>query len=91
MAGADNIEINLNGFTITSAPGPAATGIDSAGFTGLVVRRGVYQGFGIRRSSPGTNSKVIETKLSGNGTGITGAFDCLIVMNTIVGNAGGTA
>ena len=43
-----------------------------------------------RRSSPGTNSKVIETKLSGNGAGVaSGPYDCLIVMNTIVGNSGG--
>ena len=46
VAGADNIEIDLNGFTIVSPGGGGANGIDSAGFTGLVVRRGVVQGFG---------------------------------------------
>ena len=91
VAGADNIEIDLNGFTITSPPGPAATGIDSAGFTGLTVRRGVVQGFGIAGMIAGTNSKVIETKLSGNGAGVTAAVDCLVVMNTIAGNAGAPA
>ena len=87
VAGADDIEIDLNGFTIVSPPGPAATGIDSAGFTGLVVRRGVVDGFGIAAIIAGSNSKVIETKLTGNGEGVTAASDCLIVMNTITGNS----
>ena len=88
VAGADNIEIDLNGFTILAPVGPPATGIDSAGFTGLVVRGGVVQGFGGPGIIAGTSSKVIETKLSGNGTGVASALDCLIVMNTVVGNTG---
>jgi Right handed beta helix region/Periplasmic copper-binding protein (NosD) len=86
VAGADNIEIDLNGFTIVSPPGPAATGIDSAGFVGLVVRRGVVQGFGGAAIIAGSDSKVIETKLSGNSSGVMSGVDCLIVMNTIVDN-----
>jgi hypothetical protein len=86
VAGADNIKIDLNGFTVISPGGPVATGIDSAGFTGLVVRGGVVQGFNGPGIIAGSNSKVIETKVSGNGGGVTGASDCLIVMNTIVGN-----
>ena len=86
VAGADNIEIDLDGFAIISPGGGGGPGIDSAGFTGLTVRHGVVQGFSGSAISAGTRSKVIETKLSGNGSGIVGAIDCLIVMNRIVDN-----
>jgi hypothetical protein len=86
-AGADNIEINLNGFTIVS-PGGGGTGIDSAGFSGLTVRRGVVQGFGGAGIVPGTNSKVFEMKVTGNGLGVIGGFQCLVVMSVVTGNLG---
>src|SRR5262249_16414489 len=86
VAGADNIEIDLNGFTIVSPGGGAVNGIDSAGFSGLVVRNGVVHGFGGAGIVAGSDSKVIETKLTGNGSGISGASNCLIVSNSIACN-----
>jgi len=92
-AGAANIEIDLNGFTIMSTGGAAANGIDSAGFGGLVVRNGLVAGFTGSGIVAGVHSKVIETKVSSNASGVTGASECLIVMNTINGStaAGGEA
>ena len=89
VLGASNVEIDLNGFTITSTGGGGAIGIDSAGFSGLTVRGGVIDGFGGAAIAAGSESKVIETKLSNNGAGVTGAGNCLIVMNTVAFNAGG--
>jgi len=88
VAGAPNVEIDLNGFTIVSPGAGGAVGIDSAGFAGLVVRRGVVAGFAGAAISAGPESKVIETKLTGNGGGVAGGFTCLVVMNNIVSNTG---
>lgn len=88
VAGAPNIEIDLNGFTIVSPGAGGAIGIDSAGFPGLVVRRGVITGFDGAAISAGDGSKVIETRLTGNGAGVASATNCLVVMNTIIGNTG---
>jgi hypothetical protein len=84
---AENVTIDLNGFTITSPGAGGAIGIDSAGFAGLVVRNGTVQGFGGPAIVAGFGSKVIETKLTMNGDGVIGGNGCLIVMNTIRDNA----
>ena len=88
VLGAANVEIDLNGFAITGAGGGGAIGIDSAGFGNLTVRGGTVEGFGGAAIAASTGSKVIETSLIGNGAGITGGSDCLIVMNTIGANGG---
>jgi hypothetical protein len=88
VLGASNIDIDLNGFAITSTGGGGAIGIDSAGFGNLTVTDGTVEGFGGAAIAASTGSKVIETSLIGNGAGIAGGSDCLIVMNTIGANAG---
>jgi len=89
IAGADDIEIDLNGFEILSPGGGAPFGIDSAGFTGLSVRNGSIRGFDAGPAIMlGPEGRVTETKLRFNGAGIDGGFNCLVVMNVIVGNTG---
>lgn len=89
VAGADDIEIDLNGFEILSPGGGAPSGIDSAGFTGMSVRNGSIRGFdGGPAIVLGPDGRVTETKLRFNGAGIDGASTCLIVMNVIAGNVG---
>jgi len=90
VAGDDNVEVNLNGFRIEGSPGPFAVGVDSAGFSGLVVRNGAIRLFGGPGVALGSGGKIFETTLFGNGgaggAAIDGGFNCLIVHNVVVGN-----
>ncbi len=87
--GPPNVDIDLNGFTITGAGGPGA-GILVGPATGVTIHDGVITGFGGAgiAAAPGPELKVFKLRISGNGAGITGTFGCLIVENTIVGNTG---
>lgn len=86
LVSADFVEIDLNGFSITSGGQPGAIGIIGSG-KALVVRRGVVRGFGVAGVVAGDDSKVIEMTLTGNGVGVESGSDCSIVGNTIVDNA----
>ena len=89
VIGAANVELDLNGFTITSPGGGGPNGIDAAGNIGLTVRRGAVTGFGGTGILLGPDSKVIEMRVATNGTGIGGGGGtCLIVMSVITGNTG---
>jgi hypothetical protein len=91
VAGADNITIDLNGFVVLGAGGGPAIGIDNAGFTTLVVRNGTVRGFDGHGISLGTDGRVFDTTVFGNGAsggpGIEG-FNCLLVHNVVSGNSG---
>lgn len=83
--GANNVEIDLNGFTIQSAGG-GGIGIDAGLFSGLTVRKGVVQGFAGAGIAAASESKLIELKLTGNGVGVIGGINCLILNSNVVGN-----
>ena len=90
VVGPPNVDIDLNGFTITGAGGPGGDGIFVGPALGVTIHDGVITGFGGPgiAAAPGPELKVFKLRVGGNGAGITGGFDCLIVDNTIVGNAG---
>lgn len=90
VAGPPNVEIDLNGFAISTVfPVFGVEGISAAGSIGLTVRGGVIEGFGGAGIAAGSDAKIFQNRISGNGAGITGVFQCLIVENVVTGNVAG--
>jgi hypothetical protein len=89
LVGPPNVDIDLNGFTITGG-GAGTVGIFVGPAFGVTIHDGVIEGFGAAgiTAAPALELKVFRTRISANGVGILGAFGCLIVENTIVGNTG---
>ena len=90
ITAAPNIDIDLNGFEIASGGAGGAIAIDGSSDSGLTVRNGSIVGFGGPAIFLGPESTVRHMKIRGNGAGIVGGFNCLIVMNVITGNSLGT-
>jgi hypothetical protein len=90
--GADDVEIDLNGFTIVG-PG-SGTGIEESGRSGLTVRNGVIEDFSIGIAAK-NDSKLIDLRLSGNNQGVIAGHGGVLVgpgstvtANTISSNHG---
>lgn len=89
VVSAPNVEIDLNGFSVTGAGGAAATGIVGSS-VGLVVENGTITGFSGPGVALGGEAKLLELHVSANGGGgVIGAAACLIENSVIAGNSGG--
>jgi parallel beta-helix repeat protein len=79
---ADNVTIDLNGFTLRGFAGSTNGGIDAQAGDGLVVRNGAIQGWGYVGVSAAGNTAVIEDLVLTDGTG----FGIIVSGGSVVRN-----
>jgi hypothetical protein len=87
---ADNVTINLNGFTISGlGTGSTGTGIDASAATGVLILNGTITGYGtgIALSSNSTIQNVQILSDAADGVNVAGS-SCVVSNSLISGNGG---
>jgi hypothetical protein len=85
---ANNVTINLNGFTISAPTGSATTAINAAGDSGVTIVNGTITKTGTAIIL-GSSSTVGGMQLIGNsGDGVDCTSTCLVTNSVITGNGG---
>jgi hypothetical protein len=93
VVNANNVTINLNGFTL-SGVGSSATsgvGINATGDTGVIIANGIITGFGGDGISLGSNSTVENVQIynnGGDGVDCSTSTACYVSGSVIAGNRG---